>query len=480
LGSRWQLARGLRLGGAIRSLTDLDPGGNGSLTIEDGGLVTTGEQVQVGSSGVGHLLISSGGTLMSARGPSPTGTSGVLGSVEPSWGDVEVTGPGSKWTQDGSLAVGFLGRGTLLIRDGGVMESYQGHIARRPGAVGTATVTGDLSQWNIGDSLFVAGESAASGGTGILNVADGGAVNVGNRLQVWTDGTVNLRGGRIHVGANTANIPTSPGTLYIGRNGTVALTGGTMNVGNGVIPVITPSTMRVESNGTLAGSGTVVGNVDVAGGTVDPRPDFQSSTARTLHIDGDYTQEITGTLSIELAGKLPGQYDVLDVTGRANLSGTLVLTLDQFTPAAGDEFDILTCGDRNGGFLFKFLPPLSAGLSWSLDYGPNVVTLGVVSSTPLVGDINLDGRVDRLDAALFAQHFATTSGATWSTGDFDGDGATTLGDLALLQAHFGQPSAVLSAAVPEPASAVLAGIGLTLLAVVATRTRARCGRSKRR
>ncbi len=32
---------------------------------------------------------------------------------------VTVTGSGSKWTNSGSLYVGYIGRGTLNIRDGG-------------------------------------------------------------------------------------------------------------------------------------------------------------------------------------------------------------------------------------------------------------------------------------------------------------------------------------------------------------------------
>ena len=80
-------------------------------------------------------------------------------------------------------------------------------------------------------------------------------------------------------------------------------------------------------------------------------------------------------------------------------------------------------------------------------------------------------RVDRTDAALFAQHFGTSTGRIWTTGDFNGDGATTLADLALLQSHIGQfvtpsPSAAASAAaVPEPSTAALLLCGLVASAI---------------
>jgi hypothetical protein len=82
------------------------------------------------------------------------------------------------------------------------------------------------------------------------------------------------------------------------------------------------------------------------------------------------------------------------------------------------------------------------------------------------GDINFNGRVDRLDAATFAQFFGQQAGSTWTTGDFNGDGATTLHDWALLQSNFGVTVASLgvpAAAVPEPGSLGLAGGALIAL-----------------
>jgi hypothetical protein len=51
------------------------------------------------------------------------------------------------------------------------------------------------------------------------------------------------------------------------------------------------------------------------------------------------------------------------------------------------------------------------------------------------GDLNLDGHVDRRDAAQMARYFGRSSSPSWATGDFDGSGATDLADLAMLQAN---------------------------------------------
>ncbi len=102
-------------------------------------------------------------------------------------------------------------------------------------------------------------------------------------------------------------------------------------------------------------------------------------------------------------------------------------------------------------------------------------------SVPEPGDINLDGAVNRTDAALFAQYFGTDVDSTWSTGDFDDDGATTLADLALLQAHQGQSVAALpsATAVPEPSSLVLITCGIVAAAATSRRSTRRHATKRR-
>jgi hypothetical protein len=100
-------------------------------------------------------------------------------------------------------------------------------------------------------------------------------------------------------------------------------------------------------------------------------------------------------------------------------------------------------------------------------------------SAPLVGDIDLDGAVNRHDAALFAQYFGLIEGSDWATGDFDGDHATTLTDLALLQANLGASGSPASfaastiAAVPEPATMTLLFAGAISGAASLARRRSR-------
>jgi len=97
---------------------------------------------------------------------------------------------------------------------------------------------------------------------------------------------------------------------------------------------------------------------------------------------------------------------------------------------------------------------------------------GVAVATPaMMGDANVDQRVDLTDFNVLAANFGSTN-ADWWHADFNGDERVNLDDFNILAAHFGQSAGAsgptsddwsrLSAAVPEPAAA-----GATLLACTA-------------
>jgi MYXO-CTERM domain-containing protein len=92
----------------------------------------------------------------------------------------------------------------------------------------------------------------------------------------------------------------------------------------------------------------------------------------------------------------------------------------------------------------------------------------------LLGDTDLDGRVNVADLANLAGNFGKTSGQFWINGDFDYNGNVNVADLADLAGNFGQSlndsvgaadSAIAyTTAVPEPAAVGLAGVTVLLLA----------------
>ena len=92
-----------------------------------------------------------------------------------------------------------------------------------------------------------------------------------------------------------------------------------------------------------------------------------------------------------------------------------------------------------------------------------------LSPARLAGDANGDGKVDVNDLTVVLTSFGQ-SGMSWSQGDFNGDGQVDVNDLTILLTAFGQTSSsAAAAAVPEPCSLALAGVGISLLVCAAGR-----------
>lgn len=100
------------------------------------------------------------------------------------------------------------------------------------------------------------------------------------------------------------------------------------------------------SSSEFSGTGTVNGSVITAGATLP------GQSPGLLTINGDFTQESSASLIIEIAGtELGSQYDSLLVTGIASIDGLLGISLlDGFVPASSDTFTILQAGSLIGTF----------------------------------------------------------------------------------------------------------------------------------
>jgi len=94
--------------------------------------------------------------------------------------------------------------------------------------------------------------------------------------------------------------------------------------------------------------------------------------------------------------------------------------------------------------------------------------LASLPESPPGGDINGNGFVDRVDAALLIRKLGSI---TLTPADLDGDLIVTLVDLAMLQANLQSLPSANAATVPEPSALVLLSAGLLGLGLFRRRRR---------
>ncbi|HEX8523812.1 MAG TPA: hypothetical protein VF669_16265 [Tepidisphaeraceae bacterium] len=131
--------------------------------------------------------------------------------------------------------------------------------------------------------------------------------------------------------------------------------------------------LDIPPNHTVHGNGHIKGHVRNHG-KVSP-----GNSPGAIDIDGDYIQDPTAALDIEIAGISSEAFDSLTLTGSASLAGTLNISLlDDFVPTPGDQFNIIA----STGLAGRFDTINIAGGSFDVLYSPSGVTLANFSAVP--------------------------------------------------------------------------------------------------
>lgn len=371
---------------------DLHVGGSGTgeLRVEQGGVVEVGGSASValnpdsvgsvvvtgagsrlsglggvGGSGHGSLTIASGGHVTSKNGDA------FIGIDNNSFGEASVSGSGTSWTNIDFLTVGGVfhtvttGHGVLHVSDGAFASSVWGVVAEG-NSTGEIVVTGSDSRWTMAAHLLL-----GTGGHATLDVLEGATVEAGGDIAMagssTADAMATVSGVNSLLSATSAlNVgqqgsaellvrndafATAGNILRIGAMGSVDVSdSGRINIGSGTIADVPLNTLRVGPGGTLAGTGTIIGDVLVDGGTVNP-----GASPGSLRINGNYHQLSNGTMIMEIGGTAPGtQYDQLLVTGSVLLEGAVNISfIDGFLPQPGDAFDLF------GGATVELAGPLN-------------------------------------------------------------------------------------------------------------------------
>src|SRR5712692_9526224 len=155
--------------------------------------------------------------------------------------------------------------------------------------------------------------------------------------------------------------------------GAYSQTGGTTTV-DGTLTA--PSGTSIQG-GKVFGKGTIASTVVSSGAFT--AGDSPTKTGKLS--PSTYTQNANGSLNIAIGGLTAGtQYGQLAVANGASLNGTLNVTLiNNFLPAIGNTFTILTTSARSGQFATVNGLSINGGEHFQISYGATSVTLTVVS-----------------------------------------------------------------------------------------------------
>ena len=210
------------------------------------------------------------------------------------------------------ILISAIGTGTSVSLSGNTQFSQLAFFTSNAGFFGV-----DHGSWGFGQNFSNTGNvnngpdsNAYQGMTVYSQFTNTGSISNSGNFTIASGAQINGTGSYVQYGGKTVvNSGASINQNSFDLNGGTLSGGGTVTVNNG------HGTLNVYSGGTI-GPGdpqtlTINGNLNVAGGALD----------------------------LQIAGTGAGQYDVLNVTGRASFTGgTIVLDfIDGYAPVAGDS-----------------------------------------------------------------------------------------------------------------------------------------------
>lgn len=277
------------------------------------------------SAGLPFIDIASGTV---AIGSELTGTTGLLKSGP---GTLILSGPNS-YTGDTAITGGALSlSGASLIPDEGNLILSVGTSLRLGSDDESAGIVISNGGSIMGDGTLTAARYELNDGTAISGTLGTGILlSTGNVI-------INESGVTL-----TNEIFIDSGTLA--NFGTLGKKTMSLNIAAGATLIAGGVQDFLELTTSGVGAGTWVGNLSNST-TIAPGGD---SSFGTLNIAGDFTNQPTGVLSLELGG---AGYDSLQVTGAANFGGTLEISQSGPDPAAlWTPYQVVAAANYSGNF----------------------------------------------------------------------------------------------------------------------------------
>jgi len=331
---------------------------------------------------------------------------------------------------------------------------------------GSTTIgVGDNGTGNFSGNIALAGNVVLTGGTGGLANFSGNITGTGAVTANGT-GTVNLSGSNSYSGGTT-------------------VTSGTLQAANAsALPANKPVTVTnglLELMSSISGTGNLnLNGVTISGGTLqlDTNATLGSQSSPTPASNVNITSlSISGTGALNLNNN----HIIIDYTAGNDPIASIAAWVDSGANVTGGVATWTGTGITSTAAAAN-AKSYGIGYADAADPGnPAHLASGQIEVMyTLLGDANLDGKVNGTDFNILATNF-NTGGDSWDQGDFTYDGKVNGSDFNLLAQNFNQGAsqaadmAALQAlevaygfttgsiAVPEPASAailVMTGMGI--------------------
>lgn len=381
-----------------------------------------------GNQGRGILNVLAGGVVNSAIASLGEGAGDGT-----STGIANIEGAGSLWTTD-SLRIGYGGRGTLGIRDGGVVESASAIVGASNvvGTLGEVEVSGEGSRWDVSGLVSV----GLSSGTGRVAVSNGGSVSAGS-LDISNNGhgsvLVTGAGSALEVTDTLRLSPLWTSSLLQVEDGASLHTGNAL-VGSGLISGQS-AIVNISGQGTRWTAGGIRIGIDYPPNNFTARPIVNLSGGATIEADSITLYRNNGWLVV--GGGMDAQGDLQAATAAGTLDvGRIAFTGTSNFDATGrlifnhTDADYVLASQLTGRGFVDHMAGHTTFTGGSSDYaGSTTVTGGT-----LLVDGTLAGRVDvrggTFGGSGTVADVSVADGATLSPGGME-VGTLTVGNLTL-------------------------------------------------
>lgn len=332
----------------------------------------------------GDLSITTGSTYALSLNSSTLTNNGYI-SIANCAGGIALQGTGSLLQNDGTIDLdNFSGNGLVFVSgasscsvqngsrmtfDNGTVSTASAVLFQAGGMTFTSNGTIDIGATSLAGTGIGLGPTAAGSITnnGTLNILSTGASKAGIQTGFIPGSVINNASGTINFGAGIGGATiggfnlalTNDGILNTNRSGTV----------NAI----------VKGSGSFGGSNSFDNNNNFLPGNTSTAGCFQFNSGYS-NISGSPTP----VTLIEIGGTTPcTQHDKINVTGTANLAGTLSISLiNGFTPTAGQTYTVLEATNRVGTYSTVNYPTVS-GINWTISYTSNAVIINAMSALPV-------------------------------------------------------------------------------------------------